>query len=182
MKKTIFTLPVAAILLLSFFLYAARFYPLLNSDDALNILMTYYYKLPRDFYCWGQDRGGTLIPLLGQLFYQGFGLTPVLSVSLAGYLLLLAGYAGFASLMKKDSTKLLLAVAWFLPPLPFIDLLRFPLGMEYSLLGLLLLLAGRVRRMPAGRAAFHLVMAALVVTGTAALSDKYLIHRKLPMS
>ncbi len=169
MKRTAYLLLTATIILLSFFLYASRFYPLLNSDDALNILMTFYYKLPRDLYCWGQDRGGTLIPLLGQIFYRGAGVSPVLAVSLANYLLLIAGFAGFASLLEKKTSRLLLAAGWFLPPFFFIDMTRFPLGMEYSLIGFSLLLIGRLVKTSRKALSWHALMLSLVVVLTAAL-------------
>jgi hypothetical protein len=115
------------IVVVSFFLYSSRFYPLLNSDDALNILMTYYYDLPNDFYCWGQDRGGTFIPLISQIFHKTFGFSAVLSVSFSNYFVLLIGYLGFSSLFKSKKTKLLFALVWFFPPIRFIDLTRFQL-------------------------------------------------------
>jgi len=125
-----------AIVITSFFLYSSRYYPLLNSDDALNILMTYYYDLPNDFYCWGQDRGGTLIPLISQFFHKICGFSAVLSTSFSNYLLLALGYIGFSSLFKNNTTKLLFALVWFFPPMRFIDLTRFPIGVQYSLVGI----------------------------------------------
>ena len=133
-----------AIVVISFFLYSSRFYPLLNSDDALNVLMTYYYDLPNDFYCWGQDRGGTFIPLISQIFHKILGFSAVLSISFSNYLVLLVGYFGFSSLFKNKTTKLLFALLWFFPPLRFIDLTRFPIGVQYSLLGISIYLINRI--------------------------------------
>jgi len=146
MKKhaIIFFLSVSVLIILSFFLYSSRYYPLLNSDDALNILMTYYYKLPQDLYCWGQDRGGTLIPLLSQVFHKLFGISPVNAVSISNYLFLIMGYIGFSSLFKNRYTKIIFALIWFFPPLRFIDLTRFPLGIQYSLLGFSIFLIQKV--------------------------------------
>ena len=131
MKKILILLVVTIIAVLSFFLYSSRFYPLLNSDDALNILLTHYYKLPKDLYGWGQDRGGTLIPLISQLFHKGMGLSAVLSVSISNYLILILGYIGFSSLLNRKYLKVLLALVIFFPPLRFIDITRFPLGVQY---------------------------------------------------
>lgn len=133
-----------AIVVTSFLLYSSRFYPVLNSDDALNILMTYYYDLPNDFYCWGQDRGGTIIPFISQFFHKILGFSPVLSVSFSNYLILLAGYIGFSSLFKNKSTKLIFALIWFFPPIRFIDLTRFPIGIQYSLVGIAIYLINRI--------------------------------------
>ncbi len=145
MKKILIPLVVTIIAVLSFFLYSSRFYPLLNSDDALNILLTYYYKLPKDLYGWGLDRGGTLIPLISQLFHKGMGLSAVLSVSISNYLILTLGYIGFSSLLNRKYLKVLLALVIFFPPLRFIDITRFPLGVQYCLFGFSLFLIDKIR-------------------------------------
>lgn len=132
------------IVIFSFCFYSSNFYPLLNSDDALNILMAHYYKLPHDLYCWGQDRGGTLIPLVSQIFIKIFHLSALTSVSLSNYILLLIGYLCFASLFKSCYSKILFGLIWFLPFQRFIDLLRFPIGVEYSLIALVIFLVTKL--------------------------------------
>lgn len=134
-KTIIFGLTLSLIILVSFFLYSSRFYPLLNSDDALNILMAHYYRLPDDFYCWGQDRGGTLIPLLSQIFIKLFGCSALIAVSLSNYLVLILGYIGLSSLIKSRYYKIIFAIIWFLPFQRFVDITRFPIGVEYSIIG-----------------------------------------------
>lgn len=134
--KILYSITLLAIVLLSFFLYSSRFYPLLNSDDALNVLMAHYYKLPDCFYCWGQDRGGTLIPLLSQIFIKLFGFSALFSVSLSNYLILILGFIGLSSLIKSKYYKVVFAIIWFLPFQRFVDITRFPIGVEYSLLGM----------------------------------------------
>lgn len=143
-KTILYYAGLLALIIISYFLYSPRYYAFLNSDDALNVLMTYYYKLPRDLYCWGQDRGGTLIPLLGQIFYKGLGMSPINSVSVTNYLILILGYIGFSSLFKNRFSKLLFAVVWFFPPFRLIDLIRFPLGIEYSLIGFSILIINTI--------------------------------------
>ncbi len=98
--------------------------------------MAHYYKLPNDFYCWGQDRGGTLIPLISQIFMKVFNCSSLISVSLSNYFILILGYIGLSSLIKSNYYKIILAIIWFLPFQRFIDIVRFPIGVEYSLLGL----------------------------------------------
>ncbi|HXC05066.1 MAG TPA: hypothetical protein VNZ86_09975, partial [Bacteroidia bacterium] len=51
--------------LVSFWILSPWKSPFLNSDNAVHILMTYDCQLPEDLYFWGQDRLGSLIPLLG---------------------------------------------------------------------------------------------------------------------
>jgi len=137
---------VFVIIILSFLFYSSKYYPLLNSDDALNILMAYYYKFPNDLYCWGQDRGGTLIPLISQIFIKLFRFSALTSVSFSNYLILIIGYFGFSNLLKTNYSKLIFCIVWFLPFQRFIDILRFPLGAEYSLLAFAILLISKMGR------------------------------------
>lgn len=132
------------ILLVSFRLYSSRYYPLLNSDDALNVLMTRDYSLPHDLYCWGQDRGGTLIPLLGQFFHGVLGISLIWSVSLSNYLVVVMGGLCFMQLFETRSSKVMFAMLWLLPPWRFVDMLRFPYGVQYGLLGIAVLLVVRI--------------------------------------
>jgi hypothetical protein len=175
---------VTAIVLVSFFLYASSYYPLLNSDDGLNILMTYYYELPRDLYCWGQDRGGTLIPFISQIFHRALGLSPVDAVSASNYLILILGYLGFASLFKSPTIRILFAVLWFMPSWRFIDLLRFPIGVQYSLVGFSLLLIRSIDFKRKSKAINHLLLLAIVLTYTAAVwaSDLAIVNIVIVLS
>lgn len=132
------------ILLVSFRLYSSRYFPLLNSDDALNVLMTRDYSLPHDLYCWGQDRGGTLIPLVAQFFYGVLGISLIWSVSLSNYLIVVLGGLGFMQLFERRSSKVMFALLWLLPPWRFVDMLRFPYGVQYGLLGIALLLLATI--------------------------------------
>jgi len=130
----IYYLTLGIIILISFFCYSSRYYPLLNSDDAISVLMAHYYKLPNDFYCWGQDRGGTLIPMISQVFIKLFNCSALMAVSLSNYLILILGYIGFSSLLRTRFNKILFALILFLPFQRFIDVLRFPIGVEYCLI------------------------------------------------
>jgi len=135
---------VIAIIAVSFSFYASNFYPLLCSDDTLNILMAHYYKLPHDIYCWGQDRGGTLIPLISQIFIKGFHFSALTSVSLSNYLILIVGFIGFASLFKTNYSKMIFALIWFLPFERFLDVVKFPIGVQYSLIGFAILFINKI--------------------------------------
>lgn len=143
-RKSVFYFILSIIIGTSFCLYSSIFYPLLNSDDALNILMAHYYKLPNDVYCWGQNRGGTLIPLISQIFIKIFGFPAYVSVSISNYIVLFLGYLGFSSLFKNNYIKILFSIAWFFPPVQFIDLMRFPIGVEYSLIGFSILMIKKI--------------------------------------
>lgn len=135
---------VLSIAFISFFSFSTYYNPLANSDDALNVLMAHEYQLPRDFYCWGQDRGGTLIPFLSQPFVHWFNCSPLLAVSLSNYLVFSLGFIGFASLFKRNSTVILFAILWFLPFQRFVTINLFPIGMGYSLFGFSLLFLNQI--------------------------------------
>lgn len=126
---------IFGIIILSFFLFSTAFYPFISSDDALNVLMAHSYELPHDLYCWGQDRGGTLIPLISQIFIKPFGISALWAVSISYYLVLGFGFLGFSTLFKNKKLLLLLALFWFFPYQRFSQLLVFPIGMGYSMLG-----------------------------------------------
>ena len=135
--KLLFNLIVSLIIGISFFTFSPLFYPLLSSDDALNILIAHYYNLPDDIYCWGQDRGGTLIPMISQLFIGILNWPVLLSVSISYYLILITGYFCFSSFFESNYSKIIFALVWFLPFQRFVELLRYPIGMEYSLIAAL---------------------------------------------
>ena len=133
-NKIYYYITIFITIVISFSFYSSNFYPLLNSDDAINILMAHYYKLPNDLYFWGQDRGGTLIPLISQFFIELFHFSALTSVSLSNYFLCILGFIGFSSLFKTNYSKIIFGLIWFLPFQRFIDILRFPFGVEYSLI------------------------------------------------
>lgn len=119
----------------SFGFYGLVNFPFLNSDHCLNVLIADDFSLPRDFYCWGQNRGGMLIPLISQPLLWA-GLSPLWAVSLSTYLILILGYFSLASFFKKPFSRIVFAIAWFLPLFSFQYLLSCPIGMQYSLLGM----------------------------------------------
>ena len=121
------------IVLFSFLNFSFRLYPLLNADMAINILMAPGYHLPNDLYAWGQDRGGTLVPLLSNLLYRLVPVSPVSAVSLVHYLILLLGFLAATTLFKSKISRIFLAMLWFLPPWHFTDFVLFPFGIQFSL-------------------------------------------------
>ena len=170
LKQTYHYIILIIIILISFSFYSSNFYPLLNSDDALNILMAHYYQLPHDVYCWGQDRGGTIVPLIAQIFIKLFGCSAITAVSFSNYLLLIAGYFGFSTIFKTKSSKLLLAVIWFLPFHRFVDISRFPIGMGYSLIGVAIFFLNKLsEKTTYNTFKSHLMFMAVILTLTLAV-------------
>jgi len=146
------------IIVLSYFLYSFRYNATLNSDGAVEILMTYYLDFPQDLYYWGVDRWGSLVPLLAQIFYKLLHFSPINAVSVTYYLLLTGGYFGYASLLRSSFSKIIFAVMVFLPPLRFIDVLWNPVGIQYSLIGISILLLRRVNFSESGRKNYFLLV------------------------
>ncbi|MBK7469117.1 MAG: hypothetical protein IPJ43_21340 [Saprospiraceae bacterium] len=165
-----YSITIFVIIALSYFYYSFSYYPLLNSDDALSVLMAHYYQFPKDLYCWGQDRGGTLIPMLSQFFIQVFGISALTAVSLSSYLILIIGFLSLSSLIQSNYYKLIFAIFWFFPFQRFIDLLRFPIGVEYSLLGLAIFLFYKLERIdPLQKFSKHTLVVAIIVILTLAV-------------
>lgn len=136
MKKAYYIL-IAVIFLLSFRLYSSLYYPLLNSDNALSILMLYYFKLPDDLYCWGLNRIGNIIPLIGQILFKVFNFSAIASEAITRYLILLFGFLAFSSFLKSHFYKIIFALIWFFPPMRLIDITQFYFGIHYSLFAII---------------------------------------------
>jgi hypothetical protein len=144
MKRVFLFSALTAIVALSFFLYSFNFSPVFNADQAVNVLMTYDFQFPRDLYYWGQDRWGSLIPLIGQFYFHVCHVTPLTAVSLTNYSILIAGYVGISSLFKTNFCRIVFAVLWFLPPFRFMDMLWYVTGVQYSLVAVSVLLINRL--------------------------------------
>ena len=131
---------IILIILLSFRLFSTIFYPLVNSDEGVIVLMLHYFQLPHDLYFWGQNRYGAIVPLLGQVPYQLFGLSSLVSEAITHYLILIGGFFAFSAFIKSKINRILFAAVWFLPPLYDTDLLRNVFGLQYSITGMLFFL------------------------------------------
>ncbi|MBD1848649.1 hypothetical protein [Leptolyngbya sp. ST-U4] len=145
-----YILLITLIFILSVRSFAAFLNPALNSDNAIHILMAYDLRLPQDFYYWGQDRLGSLVPIIGHFLLKITSVSPVIAVSLAQYLLLLIGFLAFASLLKSNLLKVILALAWFLPLVPFTELVMNsqPYGPQMAFIGIAIVLASRFENSP----------------------------------
>ncbi len=165
MKILMHYIAVAGIIILSFLCYSSNFYTLLGSDDAVQILMIHNFHLPHDLYFWGQDRYGSLVPLIGQFFYRGIGFSPLTSESVTHYLLLIAGYFAFAGLFNSKFSRFILAIVWFFPPIRLIDFLRLNIGEEYSLLAISIFLINQLYNKKTEKHRFkqHLLLSSITI-------------------
>jgi hypothetical protein len=120
--------------------------PQFNSDHAIHVLMAADLQLPQDLYYWGQDRLGSIVPIMGHLLLKVFPMRPVEAVAIAQFFFLLLGYCCFASLLQTMRSRLILALIWFLPLPCFYEFLSIgqPYGPQFAFLGLAFVLLDRV--------------------------------------
>jgi len=136
-RKKIFYFGVIGLtFIMSFCFYSSLYYPALNSDNAVTILMINYFKLPHDLYFWGQDRIGSLIPLVGQIPFKIFNLSALTSEAITHYTILLGGFLAFSTLLRSYFYRIVFAIIWFFPPMRLIDITQLPFGIHYSLIAI----------------------------------------------
>lgn len=134
-------LPEFTIIIGSFFLFSTRFYPALNSDDALAVLMTQDFSFPEAIYCWGQNRGGSLVPLLAHYLHIWSGISSIWAESITHHIILIIGYFCFRTILKSKFSKVVTAIIWFFPPFYFIGFVRYSWGILYSIFGMVIWLS-----------------------------------------
>lgn len=122
--------------------FSAYYSPSLNSDQAIHVLMAEDLQLPADFYYWGQDRLGSLEPILAHGLLTLLPLRPVVAISIVQYAILIAGFWMFARFFKQPLISIILALVWFLPLDSFVELVlpAHPYRAQFLMLGAALLL------------------------------------------
>jgi hypothetical protein len=137
---------ITLIIILSARSYMAMQEVRLNSDNAIHVLMTQDLVLPDDLYYWGQDRLGSIVPMLGHGLMRLFSLPPVVAVSGSQYFFLLLGFLAFASLIQNVGLRVVFALIWFLPLGELTELLAIsqPYGPQMAFIGLAVALAQRL--------------------------------------
>lgn len=83
---------MAALVAISFLVSSLPFYPFLNSDIAIQVLQAGSFQFPDDLYFWGQDRLGSIVPLLAHLIYLVTPLDALWPTAIGKWLMLLAGF------------------------------------------------------------------------------------------
>lgn len=101
--------------------YAPRFAPHFSSDNAIHVIMTRHFDSLNDFYYWGQDRLGSILPLFSSIFYWS-GLKAIDATGLILYACLISTFFYLASFFKSTLNKLLFAVFLFLPISTFVEM------------------------------------------------------------
>ncbi|MFQ3629150.1 MAG: hypothetical protein SNJ57_05730 [Cyanobacteriota bacterium] len=130
------------IALLSLLNFSAYYSPRLNSDQAIHVLMAEDLQLPTDLYFWGQDRLGSLEPILAHGLLTLLPLRPVVALSIVQHGILIAGFWIFARFFRQPLITVILALVWFLPLQPFVELVlpAHPYRSQFVILGIALLL------------------------------------------
>ncbi|MBP9788923.1 MAG: hypothetical protein KBF92_00755 [Bacteroidia bacterium] len=185
-QKYLYPAVICFLLLGSFYLFSSIRYPLLNSDNAVTVLMTHYFKIPNDLYFWGQDRLGSLIPLIGQIPNKLFGMSPILSESITHYSILLAGFLAFSTFIQSKFYKIIFAIIWFFPPIHLIDVTQFAFGIHYSLIAIVCYLIDKLNKENSYTNPFRyyliLVSCALLLIIAVWVSDMALVSAALLIS
>lgn len=122
-------------IIVSFRLYAYPFYPLLNSDHTLTLLHIHFWKWPQDFYLYGQDRMGNLIPLLARPLYL-LGMPVLWAEAIIQYGIYIAGFFAWSSFLKTNKSKVVFAIWWFFPNNRLINMVDFSFGTMIALFGM----------------------------------------------
>lgn len=119
-QKVVFFATLAALVSISFAFYAIVNFKAYNSDFAIQLLMSEDFQLPRDLYFRGQDRLGSLIPLLAYPLVL-LKVNTFWAASIVQYLLLLGTFGFLSTLFSKWWQKLSLAIIVFFPNWAFVD-------------------------------------------------------------
>jgi hypothetical protein len=146
----IYGICVTLAFLLSFRAYAPHLTPSLDSDNAVHILMAYDLKLPHDLYYWGQNRLGSLLPILAHGLLKVSRFSAAEAVAYVQYFILLIGFLCLSSLFQSFFSKVVFAFVWFLPIFDFSALISIahPYAPQFALIGLTVVLVKQIKIRP----------------------------------
>ena len=100
---------------LSFLVSGLPFYPFLNSDIAIHVLMTESFSFQYDLYFWGQDRLGSLLPLVANIVHRISGISPFWLTALTKWLFLCMGCVSFWYFIPNRFQRWVWTSLWFFP-------------------------------------------------------------------
>lgn len=115
MKKVALLLCLLGVPILSWMAYNPLHSWFFKSDQAIHVLMSLDFHLPEDAYYWGQNRLGSLLPLLSSLFVHWVPIHPILTVGLINYLFLGLCYLFLAQYLSRTFSKFVLLLVLFTP-------------------------------------------------------------------
>jgi hypothetical protein len=111
----IYYLLLVLIIAFSAYYYLPCFYSFFNSDMAIHVLMSKDFQLPRDYYYWGQNRLGSLLPMVSHAIYTVVKVHPIYICGIVNYLFLLIPFLLIARHILNSWLRLALACLVFLP-------------------------------------------------------------------
>ncbi len=117
-----FLLVLACVALVSFRLFSILYSEHYHSDHAIHVLMSYYFRFPEDLYFWGQDRLGSVLPMLTHPITLT-GIQPIHATAFMTILVLLAGCYIFTSFLRTFYSKVIFSILWFFPLICFKEIL-----------------------------------------------------------
>ena len=115
LKKILYFLPFLSIIAFSFYLFAPVFATTLNSDHAVHVLMSDHVYLPGDLYYWGQDRLGSLLPILTHLFIKIIPVKSITGITVVEFILLFSAFYFLQTFLKNYLSKIILCLILFIP-------------------------------------------------------------------
>ncbi|TVQ80807.1 MAG: hypothetical protein EA358_01410 [Flavobacteriales bacterium] len=127
-----------------------------NADQAVYVLMTEHFSLAKGLYYWGQDRFGSLIPALAHpLTYI---MPSIWALTLVQMLSLFGAWWIWSKSLDRPLSKIVLAAAFWLPPLAFYSavVIAQPYHILLLLWGLCIHLAKRESKLSWGLAGLTL--------------------------
>ncbi len=129
---------LAVIATLSFFISGLPFYPFLNSDIAVHVLMTESFSFRHDLYFWGQDRLGSLVPMVANIVYRISGISPFWLTALTKWFFLCVGCVSFWYFIPNRFQRWAWTCLWFFPAYEMMYLLLpgHPYAEQMAMFGL----------------------------------------------
>jgi len=100
---------------ISFYFYGPANPLFFNSDQAIHVLMALDFNWPEDAYYWGQNRLGSLLPLVSMPFVAFKSIHPICVLGLFNYCFLVAGFCFIHPHIKSIPGKLFFLFALFFP-------------------------------------------------------------------
>ena len=106
------------VIFLSFLIYSARFSFYFNRDQAVHILMVPSFRFPEDLYYWGQNRLGSIMPMLAIPFYK-LGISAIVSLAISQYLLIISTFLLIVNIFKSRTIRYSFCLLYFFPIIYF---------------------------------------------------------------
>jgi hypothetical protein len=115
LQNLLFYLFFSIIFIVSFLWYSPYGNIRFSSDYAVHVLMAHDLRLPHDLYYWGQNRLGSLVPILAHGLYKGLGIDVWAAVTCVHYGFLLCTALMVCRYFKTHIYKLVFLAIWLLP-------------------------------------------------------------------